>query len=366
VRVLHICQRDDPDTGGSLRVAEALVREQRRAGIDAWLLFLYGELAEVSASLAPHTVTLGLSSSRQAYKGVFKLRKAVWSMAPDIIHSHDGIIWPRLAFLLCATPLVMHTHLPMAKVSGLKDQMGRVLVKATTRNLVGISLHTIETWVRNKYTPSRIHYIPNGVDFSRFSIPDEPSKWALRERLGLPLDKRILLWVGRIHREMKGSDRVERVAKLLPDDMVLVVVGNGPDFAAMRENCAEQVANGNVVLVGSANNPEFYYQAADEFLFTSYHEPFGLVILEAVASGLPILSFEVTLGGGAAKLLQEVGATMVDDSFTDESIKAHLEHAPPLYESAIESRARALERYNWGRVSGEVVDVYKLVLRKRI
>ena len=42
MRIIHICQRDDPDTGGSLRVAEALIKEQLKEGHEAWILFLYG------------------------------------------------------------------------------------------------------------------------------------------------------------------------------------------------------------------------------------------------------------------------------------------------------------------------------------
>jgi glycosyltransferase involved in cell wall biosynthesis len=362
MRILHICQRDDPDTGGSLRVAEALVREQRAAGLEAWMLFLYGEPAEVSTSLGSDTVCLGLRSSRDALGGIGALHKAIRRIDPDIVHSHDGILWPRLAFLFERTPLVMHAHLSLSEGTRLKDRMGRILVKATTRSLIGISEHTIETWVKGKYPPSKMYHVPNGVDFDRFFRLDAPAKAKLRQQLGLPADKRLLLWVGRVHREMKGADRVERVAGLLSPDMALVVVGNGPDLKDLQQSCAEQVADGRVFFVGSTPVPEKYYQAADEFLFTSYYEPFGLVLLEAVASGLPILAFKVTRGGGAVKLLEEFGATVFDVTDSDAIIMGALTHYSARYQTILHNREKALETYAWSAVSAKVVEVYKVTL----
>ncbi|MDF7799406.1 glycosyltransferase family 4 protein [Pontiellaceae bacterium B1224] len=364
MRVLHICQRDDPDTGGSLRVAEALVREQRQSGVDAWLLFLYGPPAKVAKAFSRNTACLGLESSAEAYRGIPRLKKEILRLAPDVIHSHDGILWPRLLFLMMRTPVITHSHLPMTNVMGLKESVGKKLVLLTTYKLIGISLHTIESWVDNGYRPSKIHYIPNGVDFERFCSLPKDEKNKLRDRLGIPRDKRMMLWVGRIHREMKGSDRVERIASLLPDDLVLVVVGNGPDYVAMKENCVDPITDGKLILVGSTNTPEQYYRAADEFLFTSYHEPFGLVILEAVASGLPILAFSVSRGGGAEKLLEEVGACIIKDE-SNERIQHLLTYDALRYDVAGKNRERAREKYTWAAVSDKVVDVYKIALMQK-
>lgn len=57
-----------------------------------------------------------------------------------------------------------------------------------------------------------------------------------------------------------------------------------------------------MVMAGPSPAPEDYYEVADAFLFTSRYEPFGLVLLEAVASGLPILAYPVEQGG-AVELL---------------------------------------------------------------
>lgn len=366
MRILHICQRDDPDTGGSLRVAEALVREQRLDGLDVWLLFLYGPPSHIAKQLAPQTVCLGLKSSKQAFFGIPALRRAIKRINPDIIHSHDGIMWPRLAFMLLRIPVVMHSHLPVEISEAMKSKVGWMLIKKTTDLLIGISLHTVDTWVKAGFPPSRIHYVPNGVDFERFNMVDEERKIAMCQELGLPVGKHLLLWMGRLHRTMKGSDRVERVARLLPDDMVLVVVGNGPEYRGMVERCSEQIAAGKLVMAGTTSTPQKYYQAADFFLFTSYHEPFGLVILEAVACCLPIIAFPVTNGGGAVELLEEFAETRIADSDSDAAIRTALETQERKTPHARAKRKDALALYAWGPLSKRCVDVYSLALTKKL
>lgn len=363
MRVIHICQRDDPDSGGSLRVAEALGREQRAAGVDVWLLFLYGAPSYVSKEFKDRAICLNLDSSKQALKGVCRFCSVIRKVKPDIIHSHDGIIWPRLAIMQFRIPVVMHSHLPLRVTD---SGLGRFLVKHTTKVLVGISLHTIDTWVEDRFPPSRIHYVPNGVDFNRFKIVGENEKKELRKRLNLPGNKRILLWVGRVHRSMKGSDRVERIARLLPDDMVLVVVGNGPEYEGILQRCRAEVSSGRLIMVGSCDKPEIYYQSADEFLFTSYHEPFGLVILEAVASGLPICAFPVTGGGGAVRLLEEFNAVVLEDDAADEKLASALQLSPERAKQASENRARALTQYSWSSLSRRVMDVYTIALTRNL
>lgn len=360
MRVIHICQRDDPDIGGSLRVAEALIHEQRNAGIEAWILFLYGESSHISKELSPYGVCLGLDSSRQAGKGVITLRRAIIRIAPDVIHSHDGILWPRVVFLQLRIPVVMHAHL---SVRSSMPRMAWGLIKKTTDALIGISEPTIKTWVQAGYPVEKIHYVQNGVDLNRFSMVDQEAKQSFRQKLGLPGDKKILLWLGRLHRSMKGADRIERVGAMLPDNTVLVVVGNGPEYQGLLGRNKDLIHSGKMILVGATPTPHEYYKVADVFLFTSHYEPFGLVILEAVASGIPIIAFPVDQGGGATSLLREFDAYQLTNEATKEDVEAAMNHAlsrtPSLLMDAIE---RTRNKYSWALKSCQIVDVYRRML----
>lgn len=346
-------------------MAEALAREQLAAGLEVWLLFLYGPPGLVSAQFPGWAVCLGLRSSIQAFRGIPSLRKAIRRIAPDIIHSHDGITWPRLALLRLGIPLMMHSHLPAWHPRNLRERMGWLLIRRTTDILIGISPPTIDSWLGAGFPRFRIRYVPNGVDLDRFNFVAPDGKITLRQKLGLPSNKKILLWVGRLHRSMKGSDRIEHIARLLPDDTVLAVVGNGPEFRGMVDRCADLVKAGRMFMVGSVDSPEVYYKAADAFLFTSYHEPFGLVILEAVASGLPILSFPLTKGGGAAALLEEFGAVEIPDGAPAERIREALGLLFAKGENRAGLRRLAESGYSWKGLSRKVVEVYDSVLELR-
>ena len=357
MRVIHICQRDHPDTGGSLRVAEALMHQQKEQGVEAWILFLYGPISHIGKAMDPFSVSLGIDSSRQMLKGVVRLRRTIGRIRPDIIHLHDGITWPRLALVNCRCPVVMHSHLPAPT-----SRIQQFLIKNTTSQIIGISVDTVESWRHSGFRASKISYMPNGVDPKRFNVIDDSAKAALRRRLNLPDNKRILLWVGRLHREMKGIDRVEKVAGMLPDNVTLVVVGNGPGYDGMLRRCSTQIEQGKLLLTGSTSRPEDYFKVADFFLFTSYYEPFGLVILEAVASQLPIICFPVPRGGGAVKLLQEFDSYWVEDGVDQAAFEHAVGQSLAKLDTRAECRENVIIRYSWPIITQQIKRIYNALL----
>jgi glycosyltransferase involved in cell wall biosynthesis len=366
MRIIHVFQRDDPATGGALRVAEALAKAQSARGLEVWILFLYGPPAKVSAQFQDgQVICLGLRSSRDVWRGIPALRKTIRSLAPDIIHSHDGIIWPRLALYRIGIPIVMHAHLPAWNPHSVREKIGWGLISKTTDFLIGISHHTIDTWENAEFSPAKIRYIPNGVDFERFKMVDPEEKVRLRRSLGLPESKKILLWIGQMHRSMKGTDRMEHVAARLPEDTVMLAVGNGPEFKGIQDRCKSLVDSGRLLMTGTVPEPAPYYMASDAFLFTSYHEPFGLVILEAVACGLPVMAFPLTQGGGAADLLSEFRAVQVEDGIGEREIEIALRELESRKKDAGVLRAATEANYDWRILSDKVVEVYRSILGRQ-
>lgn len=359
MRVVHICQRDDPDVGGSLRVAEALVLEQRKAGLDVWLIFLYGEVSQIANSLAPFSVCLGLDSSRQAAKGIIALRKSIKRINPDIIHAHEGILWPRLVYLSLKTPVVVHAHSAADKSNGIFAWM---LIRNTTDALISISEPTSASWKQAGFPPDKIQHISNGVDLNRFREVDRTTQQSLRRRLGLPENKKVLLWLGRVDCSMKGIDRIECIGNVLPDDVVLVVVGNGPAFERLNTRNADLLRAGRLIVTGSTYDPQDYFQAADIFIFTSHYEPFGLVILEAVACGLPLIAFPVDKGGGAIALLNEFGARWLQENAGREEVEATVRDALANSSAQNATRKMKVDKYDWGLKSNQIIQEYRILL----
>lgn len=142
----------------------------------------------------------------------------------------------------------------------------------------------------------------NGVDTTRFKPSAHRS--ALRRKLGLPIDKKICFSVRRITFK-NGIDTMIECAKILKDesDIVFVIGGKGPDldFAKKMVNDAQL---DNVLLLGAIDNEDLphYYACSDIFVLPSKNgEGFPLVVLEALASGVPVLA---TRSGGHVEILE--------------------------------------------------------------
>ncbi|MCH1931717.1 glycosyltransferase [Shewanella sp. A25] len=128
-----------------------------------------------------------------------------------------------------------------------------------------------------------------GVDSTRF-FPIEDNK-ALRQELGLPQSKKIILFVGRfVH--AKGVDILIESMQHLSDDYLLVLVGDGQLKSQYEEKISDLYLDDRVKIFAPTRNVEIFYRCADVFAMTSRYEPLGQTILEALASGLRIVAFD--------------------------------------------------------------------------
>ena len=143
--------------------------------------------------------------------------------------------------------------------------------------------------------PEKVSVIPCGVNFSLFKPMD---KAAARQKLGLKEGK-IVLFVGRIER-LKGIDRIINALPFLGDITPQVIVvgedGNRPGEVQKLKALAENQGVGQFITFRGVVDHEqlpLYYNAADVCAFPSFYESFGLVPLESLACGTPVVATEV-------------------------------------------------------------------------
>jgi len=138
--------------------------------------------------------------------------------------------------------------------------------------------------------PDRVVVVPNGVDVDRFHPANRDLYRAeMRARLGLNDADVAVLFVGNSWGRKGLHTAIEAISGPAQADVRLVVVGDGMRDAFVRGRAAEVVER--IIFVGTEfGSIERFYAAADVFLLPTLYEPFGLVILEALASGLPTIT----------------------------------------------------------------------------
>ena len=228
--------------------------------------------------------------------------------------------------------------------------------------------------------PGRVAVIPCGVD----PVVFHPVRQAdAREALGRDQCERLILFVGRIE-QIKGIDVLLRALALmfrrlpeLQSDVCLLVVGGALDpgddapetekILELRRLVHEHRMEANVAFVGSRGQEELalYYAAADLCAVPSLTESFGLVALEAMACGTPVVGTRVgglqtVIEHGESGLLVPAGdyqalADAMAQVLTDARLRMHLAHG---------ARDRA-EHFTWRQVGDRMVDLYDRVLEGR-
>jgi D-inositol-3-phosphate glycosyltransferase len=212
--------------------------------------------------------------------------------------------------------------------------------------------------------PGRIHTIPCGIDLSLFRPVD---RGPVRTRLGLPDDRPVLLWVGRLEK-LKGVDiLVSACAQLAERDFILLIVGGDDNAGELRAELEAQAeaegVSANIRFEGAVAHDELpaYYSAADVVVVPSYYESFGLVAVESLACGTPVVASRV---GGLVSTVNDGVTGYLIPWRCPEPFAEKLEvllNNPELRSNFNIAARKSVERYRWSRVGSEMVRFYEHV-----
>jgi UDP-glucose:(heptosyl)LPS alpha-1,3-glucosyltransferase len=165
--------------------------------------------------------------------------------------------------------------------------------------------------------------ITPGVSFPELAA-GEDSKGAARQALGLPVQGFCLLFVGNDYRK-KGLDNLLQVLATLPEQVVLAVVGNPAHIPEFRRRADSLGIVARVFFLGALQDVAPAYRAADTLVHPTLEDTFAMVVLEAMAHGLPVVVSSAVYCGISGLLSHGVNALLLDDPRSTQELAAALQ-----------------------------------------
>lgn len=224
---------------------------------------------------------------------------------------------------------------------------------------------------QRNYPGKKVVHLPNGVDPDRFSSGDGK---AFRYIHGIPHDAFVILTMGRIDPQKNQLF----VAKLLPAlagihaKAHLLIIGhvtNEDYYQRILDYIRDRSLESRVTVIPGleANSRSLAdaYHAADVFLLPSIHEPFGIVILEAWAAGLPVIASRV---GGIPSFVVPYQDGLLFEPNNNESIldafRFLVKNPEDSRNLAVSGQKKARNEYSWDVITDRLVDIYEEALRE--
>lgn len=291
--------------------------------------------------------------------GALRRGLAAAQTSPDLIHSHwtypDGYAAIRhAAGGKLPTVLTIHGHASLGLgLQGIRLPFHAGTLHATDR-IIAVSAE-LAAILRDQFSvpQEKIRVIHNGIDPTRFHPGDRAQS---SQRLGLESGRPLALTVARLSPEKRLDRLIDAFAHVRDPDLQLVILGNGPLHASLSARIDSLGFGGRIFLRGGIPHTDLpdWYRAADLFCLASEHEGCPVVVHEALACGVPVVSTPV----GAVPDLLIPGKTGILSDPSAEGLANAIDEALacPWNRAAIAAEGA---RHTWDEVAERTVAIYR-------
>lgn len=369
IRVLHLIK--GLGRGGAERLLVDGLRHADRDHFEyAFGYFLphKDQLATELAALGAEVTCFGGRTSAGVLLRTPAVRRRIEGWRPDLVHCHLPVsaVAARLAARRSGTPLVYTEHNLMERYHPW-TRRANLATWRLQRRVVAVSAGVEASIRRLAPRGVPVEVVENGVDVERFR-PDAAAAQEARRQLGVPPEAPLVGQVA-VFRPQKRLDLwlacAAEIRRRRPE-VRFVLVGDGPERARLERIAGGPELAGAVVFAGLQEDVRAYYAALDVYLVSSDYEGLPVALLEAMASGAPVVSTsvggvpEVVREGRDGRLVPPGDATALARAVLD------LLNAPEERNRlATAARARVTDRFSIGRMVRRLEEIYTDVAEDR-
>jgi len=362
MKVLHVITGLD---AGGAELQLAMILRHTRHESDVVTLYNPGPVAEQIEAQGTTVRNIGMQSNTEL-PALLRLRKLIKDGQYDVVHTHlyRTQIYARPAARLAGTPVVLTTEHSIGETHIERRKMTRgvrALYLTSERfsdATIAVSDIVKDRLVRWGVRPGKITVIPNGVDTDELGF-DAAARDRVREQFGISPDTYVIGALGRLDPNKRVDLTMEAAAPMLGERCKILVIGRGEDQARL-EAAAERIGvTEHVIFGGYQKDTTAMLAAFDLYVAASLQETFGLSVLEALASGLPVLYTTCPALDGIQTERARMVAGTVD--VMREEIRKEVEAGP----RPREADSKVFDRYGIESVVHRIDDLYEQVLASR-
>ena len=279
-----------------------------------------GLIGEEIESLGVEVITLGRMKGKgfdpRIIKGLMALIK---EREIDIIHTHlyHANMYGRAAALAARVPVVATEHNVYKSYKKKRSVINRLLAKRTD-SMIAVSMAVKdEICKRDSIDPAKVEVIYNGIEVERFKVPDAEEKRRAKVALGLEPDIIVAGTISRLSKQKGHTYLLRAFADLTRSfpELKLLVVGSGPLEDELKSQAEKLGLSESVIFTGARRDVPEILKALDIFVMPSLWEGFPVSLLEAFATGLPVVVSPV--GGVVDAVKDRVSGLYVEPEDVD-------------------------------------------------
>jgi glycosyltransferase involved in cell wall biosynthesis len=327
IRILFII--DDLRIGGAQRQLLELVKNINKSEFEVTLVSLSTKIIDLLRELKQQRyidIKLINHKGKFSLATILALIKLLRSIKPDIVHTYlfTASLYGRIAAKLSGIPVIISTG---RSTDEFKKQsrifIDSLLAKITTRitvNALAIKKRQVE---RERVKPEKIEVIYNGLDLEKFNT-NHFDKNRIKESLGLFNGYPIVTTAGRISKEKDYQTFLKAAQLILKKvaDVNFVIVGEGKLRRKLEELSIDLGLKDKLIFAGKREDIAEIMKVTDIFVSTSLYEGCSNVILEAMASSLPVIATRV--GGNPELVIDNATGILVESGNPQQVAEATL------------------------------------------